>query len=71
MRLWLACLALLLGCLSSPAMADDNRPLTITIEQSDEDGAQFEVTWKVPSNVSAAFLPDLHFPQNCVALGQQ
>ena len=62
-------LAAALGLASIPAaaLADDNRPLTITIEQ---DGARdFRATWKIPVNVEARHLPALTPPGPCRATG--
>ncbi|MXO87320.1 hypothetical protein GRI32_01030 [Altererythrobacter aestuarii] len=54
--------------LSAPAHADDNRPLTITVELA-PDGLAADVTWKIPANVAAGFMPDLLPPGGCVAEG--
>ncbi|MCB2065590.1 MAG: HupE/UreJ family protein [Erythrobacter sp.] len=54
----------MLAMLPAPALADDNRPLAVTIEQQAPD--RFRVTWKVPSNVEARHLPALAAP-GCTA----
>ncbi len=68
MRWLVACISLLLTALAVPAQADDNRPLTITL--TGQGDGLYEVRWKVPANIEAAFLPDLEFPESCVA-GEQ
>ncbi len=68
MRLLLACLAILCALLAIPAQADDNRPLIITL--TEQDAGIFEVKWKIPANVEAGFIPELHAPQGCAA-GEQ
>jgi hydrogenase/urease accessory protein HupE len=56
-----ALLALLL--LPTAALADDNRPLTISIEETGSD--TFVVTWKMPANVEQRHLPALRAPDEC------
>ncbi len=43
--------------LPSPAHADDNRPLSVAIEQESRD--TFRVSWKIPANVEGRHLPSL------------
>jgi hypothetical protein len=47
--------ALLLAALAVPALADDNRPLTIRV--ADEGRTTYRVTWKIPANVEARSCP--------------
>jgi len=44
--------------------ADDNRPLTVIVEQRDED--RYDVSWKIPPNLAAALVPELAPPAGCV-----
>ncbi len=60
----LACLLLALAMLATPAHADDNRPLTVTIT-AEQDAGQFRVQWKVPPNIDRAFIPALVPPESC------
>lgn len=53
-----------------PARADDNRPLTVTVVAGD--AGKVRVTWKIPANVEAAYLPRIAIASGCtVAEGQR
>ncbi len=64
--LGLLCAVVLLW--SPPARADDNRPLTIQIEQA-ADGA-VSARWKIPPYLAAGQAPALTPPANCAAAPQ-
>ncbi len=64
-RLFAVLLAVAATLAALPVWADDNRPLTVTITEEGE--GQFDVAWKIPPNVEAAFLPDMVAPDGCVA----
>lgn len=53
LRLLLGILAAL--TLAGPARADDNRPLSVAIEQEGDD--IFRITWKIPPNVESRHIP--------------
>lgn len=56
-------LALLLVMVPQVARADDNRPLSVTVDQA---GANdYEVSWKVPANLEAFMVPDVAPPTGC------
>lgn len=57
----------LLACTAMPARADDNRPLTIVIEQGPANSAR--VTWKIPANVAARHVPALSAGPACTMRG--
>lgn len=65
-----AALLLLLATLalvSAPALADDNRPLSVSITAQGED--TYRAAWKIPANVEARHLPDLSV-RSCEARGR-
>jgi len=59
------------GCVWAPqtANANDNRPLTVVIE--DTGGGEFEITRKVPLSVNAQIMPALVSPQSCETSGEE
>jgi hypothetical protein len=62
---WLP-LALLVALLApSLAHADDNRPLTVIVEQRNPD--VYDVSWKIPPNLSAELMPRLTPPAACTS----
>ncbi len=66
-RLLLLALALV-SFTPAPALADDNRPLTISIEE--ERGDLVRLTWKVPANVEPRHVPSLSAGSACSAAGK-
>lgn len=63
-RLWFLVLAAL-ALLSSPARADDNRPLTIQLEQADSGAVT--ARWKIPAYLLPDQAPELVPPAGCPA----
>ncbi len=58
-------LAFLLALVPAAAMADDNRPLSVSLEEVSAN--TWEASWKVPANLSAAWVPDIAPPTGCSA----
>ena len=58
-------IALLLVLVPAAARADDNRPLTVAVEQTGP--GEYEASWKVPANLSAAMVPEVVPPRGCRA----
>lgn len=54
---------------SAPALADDNRPLTVAIDE--QRGDLVRLTWKVPANVEPRHVPSLSAGSACSAAGRQ
>ena len=60
------CLSLLASSLIPvAARADDNRPLSVTLEEASEN--EWEASWKLPANLPARFVPELAPPRGCTA----
>ena len=59
------CALVLLLCAALPtaAWADDNRPLLITV--SETGATSYDVSWKIPPNLSAAVVPQITPPTGC------
>lgn len=62
----LIAMALVAMALASPAQADDNRPLTLSLES--EGSGQYRALWKVPANVEARHVPAIG-ATGCTARG--
>jgi hypothetical protein len=65
MRLLL--LALVLVLVPSVARADDNRPLSVTLDETKPN--EWDMRWRVPANLSAAMVPEVTIPHGCEPLG--
>lgn len=63
----LALLLLLLAFLPAPASADDNRPLTVHIDQGE--GGAVDARWRIPPNIEPELMPDLLAPEGCTVEG--
>jgi len=62
-------LALVLLLVPAQARADDNRPLTVTV--TEQGPGLYDVSWKVPANLSMAYLPRLDPPGGCAIEGRE
>ena len=66
-RFFLCLLLTVLALAPAPALADDNRPLSVSI--TEQGGELYRAAWKIPTNVEARHLPHLS-ARSCTVQGR-